>query len=337
MTQEDPETILATLRKFKNARWQVLMEEEATGKITPPASYRVLTDIAQTTLSMATRAAYQAVCEHLEKPKGRYALVAMGKFGGYELTYGSDLDLIFLIEFLEDQEFFVRLGQRIISLMGVITQDGYAYKVDMELRPSGRSGVLVSSLPSFQEYHETMAMLWEHQALIKARPVIGEENFQKTVAQKIHRIVYRQRPASIGSEIKRLRLRMEQELAHERPGQFDVKVGRGGLVDIEFLVQYLQLCHGWNQPALQTTQTLEALSACEGLFLRAEEVSELNRAYFYYRGLESALRQATGQKTSLVIVGSSLIQASLMKALNKEDLVQTRERVRALFERVIHD
>jgi len=178
----------------------------------------------------------------------------MGKFGGYEMTLQSDLDLIFLHrshgetsgpQVLTHQEYYVRLVQRIISNLSLVTRSGIAYKIDTKLRPSGRAGVLVSSWDAFEEYHRGTARLWEKQALLKARGIHADLEIQNELAERIaHQIWSRDYGIGIAQEIHELRTRMEHELAREDSAHYNMKIGLGGIVDIEFTVQYLQLLHG---------------------------------------------------------------------------------------------
>ncbi|HKA53420.1 MAG TPA: bifunctional [glutamate--ammonia ligase]-adenylyl-L-tyrosine phosphorylase/[glutamate--ammonia-ligase] adenylyltransferase, partial [Candidatus Binatia bacterium] len=206
---------------------------------------------------------------------GRLVIVGMGKLGAGELNYNSDLDLIFLYDAPDGgegaggigaQEFFTKFAQRLISVLQVQTREGYVYKIDTRLRPSGRSGSLVSSLKAFVRYHQTSSHLWERQALIKARGVAGDPALSGRVTETLESIAYAEEIDAPGvAEIDRLRGRMEQELARESAGRFNIKTGRGGIVDIEFLVQMLQLRYGRRFPALRqraTLAALEALHAC---------------------------------------------------------------------------
>jgi glutamate-ammonia-ligase adenylyltransferase len=180
----------------------------------------------------------------------------------------------------------------LISVLQVQTREGYVYKIDIRLRPSGRSGSLVSSLTAFARYHQTSSQLWERQALIKARVVAGDPGLRGPIAELLGNIVYAEEIDSAGvAEIDRLRSRMEQELAREGQGHFNIKTGRGGIVDIEFLVQMLQLRYGRRYPALRqraTLAALEALHAC-GVLPRAD-FQLLMRGYRFLRTLENRLR-----------------------------------------------
>ena len=229
------------------------------------------------------------------------AIVAMGKLGGGELNYHSDLDIIFVYDRqgvtdgekqISNHEYFAKLAQKIISILTMQTREGYVYKIDTRLRPSGNSGPLVTSLDSFIEYHRKEAQIWERQALTKARVVLGDEALADHLHDIIrHTIYYRTIDVEGGREIRRLRMRMENELARESDGNYNIKTGRGGMVDVEFAVQYLQLKVGCNTPELRTPSTVTALQEICRLGLLPEGSAEtLLTGYKYLRKLENRLR-----------------------------------------------
>ena len=238
-------------------------------------------------------------------PGGRFAILGMGKLGGRELDYNSDLDLVFLYDAPEDaksrggsqgslgaHEFYVRVGQKLITYLSAATEEGVAYKLDMQLRPSGKSGPLVCSLDGFREYHKTSSLLWERQALIKARHVAGEPALGKEIEQIAENFAYGRglTPGSV-EEIHHLRMRMERELAGEDEGRFNLKKGRGGLVDIEFLTQMLQLAHSYRYAELRRRETLHALKALhEKRVLKRDEYKVLSDGYLFLRKLDHRLR-----------------------------------------------
>ena len=184
-----------------------------------------------------------------------FAIVGLGKLGGEEMTYHSDLDLIFIHSghgfttgpsVTGAQEYWIKIIQRLISCLSTITRTGFAYKLDTRLRPSGNAGVLVSPLDTYLNYHDSSEP-WEHQALIKARVIGGSgssEWFQE-VKDVLHRAVYEWHPPSdLNAHINHLRLRKEKELSRESKDKRNIKEGRGGLLDVEYLTQALQLKHG---------------------------------------------------------------------------------------------
>jgi len=238
-------------------------------------------------------------------PQARFAVIGGGKMGGRELDYNSDLDLVFIYDAPEDaestgdagarlpaHEYYVRLGQKLLTYVSAPTEEGILYKIDMQLRPSGKSGPIVSSLEAFRNYHKTSSQLWERQALIKARFVAGDPTLGKEVEKVAEGFAYGSAlPESGIGEIHHLRMRMEKELAKEDESHFNLKKGRGGLVDIEFVTQTLQLAHGHRFSGLRHRGTLAALrSLRKANILKASEFNLLHDGYLFLRRLDHRLR-----------------------------------------------
>jgi len=208
----------------------------------------------------ASRAGAAAAAE-----QGEFLVVGMGKLASFELTYGSDLDLIFIYERAQGatiseasaQDYYVRLAQRFISALQTPTALGSCYEVDARLRPSGNQGLLVCSLQAYTRYHEERAATWERQALLRARPLAGSKRLAERFSSLRIDILSKPNPDSLASEIHWLRTRMEAELARETSRLRDYKTGRGGALDIESAVQYLQLLHGGEHPELFDVTTLD--------------------------------------------------------------------------------
>ena len=200
--------------------------------------------------------------EHGRLRDARFAVVAYGKLGGWELGYGSDLDLVFLHDsrsaeqqtngprVLDNVEFFTRLAQRVINILSIPTTSGVLYQVDTRLRPSGASGLIVSSLDGFSQYQREQAWTWEHQALLRARPVAGDDSVAEAFNLLRREVLSRPRePAALKRDIAGMRARMREE--HKRTGgDFDLKLDPGGLTDMEFLVQYWVLAYAHDLPQL---------------------------------------------------------------------------------------
>jgi glutamate-ammonia-ligase adenylyltransferase len=229
------------------------------------------------------------------------AIIAMGKLGGGDLNYHSDLDIIFVYDQqgftdgekqISNHEYFAKLAQKIISILTMQTREGYVYKIDTRLRPSGNAGPLVTSLESFFDYHKREAQIWERQALTKARIVLGDTLLTRQLNDIISQTVYGSSIDDEGrTEIYRLRMRMENELAREKDGSYNIKTGRGGMVDVEFAVQYLQLREGCNFPELRTTSTIIALKEIKNLgLLEQADAENLLTGYKFLRKLENRLR-----------------------------------------------
>ena len=227
-----------------------------------------------------------------------FAIIGYGKLGGIELGYGSDLDLVFLHDSRGEQQFtegpkvidngmfFARLGQRIIHILNAHTPSGILYEVDMRLRPSGASGLLVSDMEAYAHYQREEAWTWEHQALVRARHVAGDQRIAQQFWRIRTEILCKERdPARLQQEVRDMRERMRSELGGKDPERFDLKQGHGGIADIEFLVQYLILRWAYREPDLcMYTDNIRQLQALgdKGI-LSASEVQRLSDAYRAYR------------------------------------------------------
>jgi len=241
--------------------------------------------------------------------EAEFAVLGMGKLGGMEINYHSDLDIIFIysgqgknrpakgtdpdrFKEISNQEYFSKLAQRVISVLTLATREGRVYEIDTRLRPSGNQGPLVTSLTAYQNYHEESAQLWERQALTKAQVVVGPPRITEQIEAINDQVTWEKPlPQELKAEIYRLRSRMEREIAKEGESQFNIKTGRGGMVDVEFLVQYLQLVHGKDVPEIRVCNTLAALHAIGDKGLLPKEVAdELEDGYRFLRRLENKLR-----------------------------------------------
>ncbi len=227
-----------------------------------------------------------------------FIVVAYGKMGGIEMGYKSDLDLVFLHNGQANQmtdwprsidtgTFFMRLGQRIIHMLATPTPSGIAYEIDMRLRPSGNSGLLVSSLNAFEKYQQTDAWTWEHQALVRSRVVAGDADLAAAYDLVRENSLKQKRPLqSLVREVEEMREKMRKHLGQSaKDGKFSLKQGSGGIVDIEFMVQFAVLVWSHDHPQLtrwsDTIRILESL-AQSGL-LSDEKSLQLIDAYKSYR------------------------------------------------------
>jgi len=230
-----------------------------------------------------------------------FIIVGYGKLGGLELGYGSDLDLVFIhdgspdgetdgIKPLDNASFFARLGQKIIAFLTTATSAGQIYDVDMRLRPSGNSGMLVSSLNAFRSYQEEKAWTWEHQALVRARVVAGDKRLAVAFDEERRAVLGRARDLTLlRTEVREMRDKMRAHLSSEAPGKkgqgFDLKQDRGGIVDIEFMVQYAALA--WAHESPELTRYPDNVRILEGLATRgllpSDAAAGLRDAYLQYR------------------------------------------------------
>lgn len=231
----------------------------------------------------------------------RFAVLAMGKLGGVELNYSSDIDLIFLydedgatagLRVVSNAEFFARMSAEVVQLLSDHTTLGIAYRVDMRLRPEGDQGVLARSLDATLNYYVNRGRTWERQALIKCRPIAGDPGLGSAFIAAITPFVYRRYlSATEISEIKSLKRRIEQRTVSAGRADTEVKTGRGGIRDVEFVVQFLQLLHGGEYPVVRSANTLEAIDRLEQVgSLTPEERSVMDDTYRFLRQVEHRLQ-----------------------------------------------
>ncbi len=303
-----------------------------------------LTDIAEVTINTVLSLAWQQLTARYGLPtccvssaigQPGFAIIAYGKLGGIELGYGSDLDLVFLHD-NRDQEgltsgpksinnavFFVRFGQRIIHMLNTRTHSGVLYEVDMRLRPSGTSGLLVSSMTHFIDYQRTQAWTWEHQALVRARVVGGDPSIAARFADIRNDVLSRERdPELLGREVRDMRERMRTELGSRNKHEFNIKQDTGGIADIEFIVQYAVLRWAHSYPQLLTwTDNIRLLETLEQIgVLSVQDAQQLCDAYRKYR---AEIHRLTLQDRDAVVT---------------EDCFQsTREAVRRIWRTILGD
>jgi glutamate-ammonia-ligase adenylyltransferase len=227
-----------------------------------------------------------------------FAVIGYGKLAGLELGYASDLDLVFLHDSvgavqetdgtppLDNERFFSRLVQRLIHFLSIQTSSGRLYEVDTRLRPSGRSGLLVTSLEGFRHYQTHEAWVWEHQALLRSRALAGSENVCRAF-EAIRRdvLVSHVNRATLKAEVAKMRRRMRTELSLAKEGRFDLKQDSGGIADIEFLVDYWVLANSAEHPELvEFPDNIRQLEALERVGLvPAERCAKLKEAYLALR------------------------------------------------------
>lgn len=300
---DDFEVKLDVIRRFKHEEMLMIGVRHLLGEVESTGARWLVTELAEACLQAAVDLAFDEMSrkygpdEHVDSLP--FVILAMGKFGGMEMTYLSDLDVIFIFDApgekigrLSPREWFTRLANRIISILTVPTSEGTAFAIDARLRPSGNKGPLVSSLEAFRDYHRTTSQLWEKQALIKSRPVIGPAGLAEEVMDIVRDCVMRTELSEDDTrEIARLRSRMQTELALEDDQHVDLKTGHGGLVDVEFFVQGNILKHCRTFPEILHENTLEAVAALRivGL-LDKESFRILDSGYRFLINLEDRLR-----------------------------------------------
>ncbi|VAX03266.1 Glutamate-ammonia-ligase adenylyltransferase [hydrothermal vent metagenome] len=307
----DLEQAMDALRQFKQAAVLRVAAADVMDAVPLMVVSDHLTHIAEVILVQVLELAWADLIRRYGRPsvagdrsddeKG-FAIVAYGKLGGIELGYGSDLDMVFLHasndaapvssavtagpKVVADAVFYARLGQRIIHILTTLTPAGTLYDVDMRLRPSGASGLLVVGLPGFEDYQKNKAWVWEHQALVRARMVAGDGAVAKEFCRVRHEVLRRERdPLLLQKEVREMRERMRESLSRESAGRFDLKQGHGGIADIEFMVQFGVLRWAHQAPDLTgftDNIRLLAVLAAHGFF-SVQECRILSDAYRAYR------------------------------------------------------
>jgi [glutamine synthetase] adenylyltransferase / [glutamine synthetase]-adenylyl-L-tyrosine phosphorylase len=305
---DDPERQVEALRRFQKVAVFCVALADLTQRLPLMRVSDRLTDIAELIVQCCMDLAWEQMTETYGVPgcvdaagnarKVTIAVAGYGKFGGLELGYGSDLDLVFLHDSSGESQqtdgakpidngiFFLRLGQRIVHLLTMHSAAGRLYEVDMRLRPNGKGGFLMTGIEAFERYQLQEAWTWEHQALLRARAVGGDaslsERFEATRRRVLCNAVHRD---TLRNDVKDMRMRMRKELSKAGPGQFDIKQDAGGIADIEFLVQYWVLAAAREHPQLVTysdnIRQLEGL-ALVGVLERAT-AEWLTEAYIGYR------------------------------------------------------
>ncbi|NEW85874.1 bifunctional [glutamine synthetase] adenylyltransferase/[glutamine synthetase]-adenylyl-L-tyrosine phosphorylase [Rhodopseudomonas sp. WA056] len=281
------------------------------------------------------------------------AILAMGKLGSREMTASSDLDLILIYDFDDDApdsdgerslhgaQYFARFTQRLISAFTTRTNYGVLYDVDMRLRPSGRAGPVASRLDAFAAYQEQEAWTWEHLALTRARVISASPEFRRRIEQVIRAVLTRPRDAAIiANDVAEMRRAIAQEKGED--DVWDLKYAAGGMVDIDFIAQYLQLVHAHQAPDILHANTLAALDNATRLgFLAQSDAEVLRPAARLYQDLTQILRLCVSETFKPDTAGDDLLRV-LVRAGDAPDfsslearVKETQAEVRAIFDRLI--
>ena len=291
---DDPEVALRALNEVRQALSFRIALASLDRRQGAGRSTRQLAALADAVVAQVLRMARSEVeAAHGVLPGGRFAVVGYGSLGGCELGFGSDLDLVFLYDAdpnamsdgaraLEPARWYTRLAQKVVALLGAVTAAGRLYETDMRLRPDGSKSLLVSTLASYVEYQQQRAWTWEHQALVRARAVAGEasllEDFEQVRRDTLGRVRDR---AALAADVGQMRQRMRAELDRSEAARFDLKQGAGGLVDLEFVLQYGVLARAADVPALlqrrDSPGLIDALAGCGQL--QADEAAALHQAH----------------------------------------------------------
>ncbi len=355
LSREDMvEDWLDTARRWANDQKFRIDVQTIQNRHTPHQAGRTLADIADVAIrALFPRIANDFAIKHGAFDTGGLAVFALGKHGGQELSPGSDLDMIFVYDVPEDAEesngekpltpghYFIRLSQRYINALSAPTAEGVLFETDLRLRPSGNKGPLATHFKSFEAYQLNEAWTWEHMALTRLRPVYGPQELCDKVMATTHSVLQKQRnPDDLLRDVYDMRNRMDAGKGNNHP--WAIKMRRGGLVDLEFIAQYLQLAHAYSHPEIlsPTTRAVFRNLGKAGI-LEAEEATFLANAGSFWLALQAMLRLTTEGPFEPENASTDL-RRMLARAGQCDDfdtlqtkLEETAIRIKAIYDRLI--
>jgi len=249
--------------------------------------------------------------------EAEFTILGMGKFGGCELNFSSDIDLIYFYSSdrgkttgIEDpargqrnqislHQYFVRLSEMITRAIGQATEDGFVFRVDLRLRPEGNSGEMANSLAAGEIYYESWGQSWERSAMLKARPVAGSKALGEQLLERLDPFIYRRHlDYAMIDDIKVMKQKIDRNLSREKEGELNLKLGQGGIREIEFFIQALQLINAGKNPSLRERNSLKALQVlCDEGLVTVEERDDLSAAYRFLRTTEHRIQVVHEQQT----------------------------------------
>ena len=284
------------LRLWKSQEMLRIAFREISGLAGFAETTRDITAVAERCVSEVYSACFENLARRWGSPKTGFGVLAMGKFGGTELNYSSDIDVVFfygeegyLNPRFSYREFFTRMAEQIIQIFSATAEP--LFRIDVRLRPEGRQGPLVRSFVSMEDYYAGYGETWERMALIKARGVAGNRELLYEFNQRLQPFIFpRTVSVDLLDEIAALKARIEREIVGLEDLHRNVKLGYGGIREIEFILQTLQLLHGARNAFLQERNSLKTLDALEQLqILPPDEVRLLSDAYIFLRAVEHRL------------------------------------------------
>ncbi|UCB53870.1 MAG: bifunctional [glutamate--ammonia ligase]-adenylyl-L-tyrosine phosphorylase/[glutamate--ammonia-ligase] adenylyltransferase [Thiotrichales bacterium] len=349
--------LMRSLRQLRQAEMVRIAWRDLAGLAGVEQVLHELSDFAEAVIAQGLQHVYQQTVEVLGVPTSaegeaqEMLALAMGKLGGRELNFSSDIDLIFAYaeegttegaRRLSNHEFFVRMARKLVRLLDEITADGFVFRVDTRLRPNGESGPLAMNFNAMEQYYQLQGRDWERYAMIKAKIIGGREAERKYLASMLRPFTYR-RYLDFGAfeSIREMKAMIEAEM--RRKGMHNnIKLGRGGIREIEFIGQTFQLIRGGPMPELQLRSILEVLNQLAALgYLEQNESEQLRQAYLYLRKLENRLQMERDQQTQTLPV-DALSRERIRLAMGCDDwdalmqeLDRHRQAVMAVFDSVI--
>ncbi|EPK7283989.1 bifunctional [glutamate--ammonia ligase]-adenylyl-L-tyrosine phosphorylase/[glutamate--ammonia-ligase] adenylyltransferase [Citrobacter farmeri] len=360
-TVNDEATLMHELRLFRRRVMVRIAWAQALSLVEDTDILQQLSHLAETLIVSARDWLYDACCREWGTPCSQEGIpqplliLGMGKLGGGELNFSSDIDLIFAWpehgstqggrRELDNAQFFTRMGQRLIKVLDQPTQDGFVYRVDMRLRPFGDSGPLVLSFAALEDYYQEQGRDWERYAMVKAR-IMGETDgrYVEELRAMLRPFVFRRYiDFSVIQSLRNMKGMIAREV-RRRGLKDNIKLGAGGIREIEFIVQVFQLIRGGREPSLQSRSLLPTLRAIAALHLLPEnDAEQLRQAYLFLRRLENLLQSINDEQTQ-TLPGDELNRARLAWGMNADDWQQLTEtleghmaNVRRVFNELIGD
>ena len=349
------DVFLADLRQYRNARMvEIIWQDRQPGEHYSE-TVAALSELAETCLQHAYAYGMAMLRQRHGTPRSSdgqevpFTVLGMGKLGGRELNLSSDIDLIFCYDEggetdgpspLDNSAYFQRLGRWLIQALDQRTADGFCFRVDMRLRPFGDAGPLCISAAAMEQYYQVHGRGWERYAFIKARPVAGDVAFGQSLLDTLRPFVYRRYlDYTALTGLREVKALMDAE---QGGSSNDIKKGQGGIREIEFVCQSLQIIHGGRQPALRSTNTLDTLTAIASAgLLPADDVDRLRRAYLFLRNTEHCLQMVNDQQTQQ-LPRSELEWQRLACSMGLTDVMTMRETLdtfrqqnHAIFQRIL--
>ena len=342
----DEATLMRVLRQFRRRVMVRIAWAQALELVSEESTLQQLSELAQTLIVAARDWLYAACCKEWGTPCSEEGvpqpllILGMGKLGGCELNFSSDIDLIFAWpengstrggrRELDNAQFFTRLGQRLIKALDQPTQDGFVYRVDMRLRPFGDSGPLVLSFAALEDYYQEQGRDWERYAMVKAR-IMGDSDdaYANELRAMLRPFVFRRYiDFSVIQSLRNMKGMIAREV-RRRGLKDNIKLGAGGIREIEFIVQVFQLIRGGREPSLQSRSLLPTLSAIEQLHLLPDgDAQTLREAYLFLRRLENLLQSINDEQTQ-TLPGDDLNRARLAWGMRVDDWAALTERLDA--------
>jgi glutamate-ammonia-ligase adenylyltransferase len=356
---DSEDTLIRTLRLFRQQQMLRIIWRDITRRATTLETTAALTALADACIQVSVNFLYPKLCLEWGTPYGSLSntpqsllVLAMGKLGAYELNLSSDIDLIFAYDesgetqgvprSISNRDFFTKLGQKLIQVLDKKTAEGFVFRVDMRLRPYGDSGALVLNYDAMEQYYQQQGRDWERYAMIKARLVCGDPQQAAPLLDMLRRFTFRRYLdfSSIDS-LRELKRQIEREVV--KKGMADnVKLGKGGIREIEFVVQLFQLIHGGRDKDLQPAPVIPMLAVlAEKQLLEQSDVDILQQAYFFLRNTEHLLQAWRDEQTQMLPTDAArqIRVAWLMGFASYADfytaLQRHREQVQRIFSGVI--